>query len=332
MPGPTTIPTPDGPMPAYAATPEAAPRGGVIVVQEAFGLTSHIEDVTRRFAAAGWHGLAPALFHRAGSPVVPYHDIEAVRPLIGALTGEGLDADITAALDHLGAAGLGPDRVAIVGFCMGGSVALHAGVAHPLGAAASFYGGGVVEGRFGLPPLVEAAPRLRTPWLGLYGDEDKGIPVEQVERLREAAADAGVPTAVVRYPEAQHGFHCDDRPAVFDQAAATDAWIRTLAWFGANVGFPGGVRVADVAALNRFEITVDGESAGRAEYTLRPGMLRVDHTEIGDAYGGRGLGGVLARAALDSARARGLSVLPRCPFVQSWIAKHPAYADLVATA
>jgi carboxymethylenebutenolidase len=317
-------------MPAYEARPAGPAHGGVIVVQEAFGLTPHLEDVTRRFAAAGWHALAPALFHREGAPVFAYEDLERVRPLLGRLTAAGLGADVGAALEHLRAAGFAPTRVGVVGFCMGGAVALHAAVERPLGAAVGFYGGGVVEPRFGLPPLVEAAPRLRTPWLGLYGDEDPGIPVEQVELLRAAAARAPVPTAVVRYPRAGHGFHCDDRPAAFDAAAAADAWTRALAWLGANVEQPEGVRVVDVPTRHRFEISVAGRPAGFAEYGLRPGSLALNHTEISDEFGGRGLGGVLARAALDSARARGLAVLPRCPFVQGWIDRHPAYADLVA--
>ena len=80
-----------------------------------------------------------------------------------------------------------------------------------MGAAVTFYGGGVTEGRFGFPPLVEEATRLGAPWLGLYGDLDQGIPVDDVEQLREAAAGSGQTTGIVRYPEAGHGFHCDQR-------------------------------------------------------------------------------------------------------------------------
>jgi len=72
---------------------------------------------------------------------------------------------------------------------------------------------------------------LQTPWLGLYGDLDKGIPVEEVEQLRDAVAQAKVPAEIVRYDDADHGFHCNDRPAVFNPAAAADGWARTLDWF-----------------------------------------------------------------------------------------------------
>jgi carboxymethylenebutenolidase len=225
-----TIRTADGDMPAYRATPTGSPRGGVVVVQEAFGITSHIEDVAGRFAAAGYLALAPALFHRQGSPVLSYADMDPVRDVMAKLTGEGLRMDVAATLAALDADGQPARRCAVVGFCMGGSVTVAAAAEHALGAAVTFYGGGVREGRFGLAPLLELVGELHTPWLGLYGDRDTGIPAEQVEELRAAAAGSGVPTEVVRYPEAQHGFGCDDRPAVFDPTASADAWQRTFAW------------------------------------------------------------------------------------------------------
>ena len=82
-----------------------------------------------------------------------------------------------------------------------------------------------------MPSHLELAPSLETPWLGLYGDLDQGIPVDDVEALRAAAAEAEVPTEIVRYADANHGFHCDGRPEVFHAAAAEDAWRRTLEWF-----------------------------------------------------------------------------------------------------
>jgi carboxymethylenebutenolidase len=82
-----------------------------------------------------------------------------------------------------------------------------------------------------MSPLVELAPGLQTPWLGLFGDEDQGIPVDQVEALRTAVATAPVPTEIVRYPAAGHGFHCDARPDSYHEASAQDAWGRTLDWF-----------------------------------------------------------------------------------------------------
>jgi carboxymethylenebutenolidase len=223
-------------MPAHEATPGAPARGGIVVVQEAFGVTSHIEQIAHRLAGEGWYAVAPAFFHRQGSPVFAYDDLTSVMPVMGQLSAEGLEMDLTAALEHLEGLGFAPQRIGVVGFCMGGSVTFYAAASRALGAAVTFYGGGVLEGRFGLPSLVELAPKLQTPWLGLYGDLDNGIPPDQVEQLRRAAAAAPVPTEIVRYADAEHGFNCNDRPAVFNPAAAADAWGRTLAFFDTYLG------------------------------------------------------------------------------------------------
>ena len=87
--------------------------------------------------------------------------------------------------------------------------------------------------------------------------------------------------------------------------------------------------VTDVPERHRFEIVVDGERAGLAGYRTAPGRITFTHTEIDDAFEGRGLGSTLVRAALDTARERGLAVRPECPFVRSYIARHPDYVDLV---
>lgn len=225
-----TIQTDDGPMPVHVAIPSGTAKGAVVVVQEAFGVTSHIEDVTRRFARQGWHAVAPALFHREGSPVLGYDEYDKVMPVMGTLTSGGLTTDLFATFADLEASGFPASHTAVVGFCMGGTVAFYAGTLRPLGAAVTFYGGGVSAGRFGLPPLIDLAPSLVTPWLGLYGDTDQSIPVADVEALREQAVKATVDTEIVRYAEAGHGFHCDERPANFSADAAADAWRRTLGW------------------------------------------------------------------------------------------------------
>ena len=210
--------------------PQGHPYGGVVVIQEAFGVTGHIEDVCQRLADIGWLAVAPHLFHRTGDPVVPYDDFSQIRPHAAALTPAGILEDVDAALDYIAAAGYPPEGAGIVGFCMGGTVALMAAVERRLGAAVTFYGGGVEEGRFGFPSLLEAAPRLRAPWLGLYGDQDQGISSDQVERLAAAAAEAEVPTEVIRYADAGHGFNRDGSPA-YHQDSSIDAWKRTLDWF-----------------------------------------------------------------------------------------------------
>jgi carboxymethylenebutenolidase len=218
--------------PLTVRQPEADPKGGIVVVQEAFGVNAYIESVCDGLAADGWLAVAPHLFHRSGNPTIEYEaGIAEAFKHMRRLTADGVLADVDAAVERIAAAGVPASRIGITGFCMGGTVALVTAARRDVGAAVSWYGGGVTEGRFGFDPLVEEATRLRAPWLGLYGDMDTGIPVDQVEELRTAAAASGQPTELVRYAEAGHGFHCHERD-VFHEPSATDGWSRMLGWFG----------------------------------------------------------------------------------------------------
>jgi carboxymethylenebutenolidase len=224
------VATLDGPMSLYEAVPDGAARGAVVVIQEAFGVNDHIMDVTRRFAAAGYHAVAPHIFHRAGGGTAPYDDFAKVLPLYEGLTDEGILDDVDTSLAYLHAQGFDDAQIGIVGFCFGGRVTFLVAAERALGAAVGFYGGGIVNARFPqFPALVDRAPTLKTPWLGLFGDLDSSIPVDDVEALRAAVAEAPVDGEVVRYADAEHGFHCDVRPAYKPDAAA-DAWDRTLRW------------------------------------------------------------------------------------------------------
>ena len=241
------IPTPDGPMPALAAPPNTASdsmsrRGAVIVIHEAFGLTDHIGDVVKRIGEAGYRAVAPALFHRVDSPILAYDSIkndEGLSRLIAIF--EGLNAsdiatDVAATLAHLKTEGYKDSEIAMVGFCMGGAVTLFATTRFPLACGVTFYGGGVATGRFGLASLIDLAPEIAAPWLGFYGDLDQSIPVDDVESLREAAGSAAVPTHIVRYASADHGFHCNDRPENFNAEASADAWGKMLEFFEVHIG------------------------------------------------------------------------------------------------
>jgi carboxymethylenebutenolidase len=221
-------------MKLYQVKPEGASKGAVIIVQEAFGITDHIMNICRRVAEAGYLAVAPHLFHRTGDPIIAYDKMQEVMPHIMKLNREGIEADLGACLDYLAGKGYSGRQVGIVGFCMGGSIAFFAGAQWALGAAVTFYGGGVTQGRFGLPGLGELAPQLKTPWLGNYGDLDKSIPISEVELLREAAATAGVPTEVNRYAEADHGFHCNDRSS-YHEASSKEAWSKTVAFLNRHI-------------------------------------------------------------------------------------------------
>lgn len=228
--------TADGAMEVYEAAPAGEPRGAVIVVQEAFGVNEHIQDVTRRFAAAGYLAVAPAFFHRAGGGTAPYDDFSQVMPLFEGISDDGILVDVDATVAHLERNGFTRSRIGIVGFCFGGRVTFLTAARRKLGAAVGFYGGGIVSSSpLGLPALIGEAAELQTPWLGLFGDLDKGIPVDDVEVLRSALDDAEAVADIVRYADAEHGFHCDAR-AAYHEASAADAWRRTLEWLDTHLG------------------------------------------------------------------------------------------------
>jgi carboxymethylenebutenolidase len=218
----------------YEAVP-LSPRAAVNVVQEAFGVNGHIEDITRRLAEKSYHAVAPDLFHRTGGGTVPYEALDQIPPLLQVLTDAGLLRDIDAVLDHLNGTGFGPQGVGIVGFCMGGRVTFLVALSRRVGAAVTFYGGGIVNTLLpGAPALVERANELQTPWLGLFGDLDAVIPVDGVERLRQSLGAVSTPWEIVRYPHADHGFHCDERPS-YNADASADAWDRTQRWLDAHL-------------------------------------------------------------------------------------------------
>lgn len=228
----TQVETPDGTMPVYRSGPDGEPRAAVVVIQEAFGVNAHIEDVCDRLAGEGYLAVAPHVFHRTGGGTVDYGDFSAVIPHFQGLTDDRILADVDAALGLLEGEGLARSRIGLVGFCFGGRVSFLAATRRALGAAVGFYGGGIVTSRFPqFPSLLPDVVRLQAPWLGLFGADDASIPLDDVDRLRLELDAATVDTDVVVYEGAGHGFFCDKRDS-FEPNAAADAWQRTLAWFG----------------------------------------------------------------------------------------------------
>lgn len=160
-------------MNAYVATPTGeAALPGLLVFQEAFGVNSHIRDVTERFAKQGYVAIAAELFHRTGPGFEgSYTDFQACMPHMQALTPDGLIKDAQAAFDWLQKnQRVRPNSTASVGFCMGGRTSFLANSALPLQAAISFYGGGIA------PSLLPRAPHLHGPMLFFWGVQDTHIP------------------------------------------------------------------------------------------------------------------------------------------------------------
>jgi carboxymethylenebutenolidase len=180
---------------AYLAEPKGTPRGGLVVVQEIFGVTEHIKRVADQYAAEGYRAIAPAMFDRIKRGItLPYTDIEQGRAYMQQLKWPSTLADIEAAVDAVRDAG----AAAIVGYCWGGTVAHVAASELDLDAAISYYGGGVAR-------MLDKTPRCAIVYH--FGDQDHAIPMADVDKIKNAYRDAEVHV----YKGAGHGFNCDER-------------------------------------------------------------------------------------------------------------------------
>lgn len=212
------------------AEPEAVVRGGLVLLHEARGVTDAVRGLAASLAEEGWLTIAPHLYHRDGADEqIESEDDDRVADKVSRLSGDSVLADTDAAFSWLAQRGVAADRMGIVGFGLGGSVALVVAASRSLGAAVTINGGGIVAPlSAALPSLVEVAGELTCPWLGIYSEAVRSIPAEDVDKLRDAAAGAGVATDVVRYPDPVGGEDDTD-------PAAADAWQRTLNWFDAHL-------------------------------------------------------------------------------------------------
>lgn len=225
-------------MRAFLAWPEShASLPGMLVFQEAFGVNAHIRDVTQRIAQQGFLAIAPELFHRTAPPEFegPCDNFPSVMPHMAALTDDGLIADIRAAYEALrNHDGIDRERVASIGFCMGGRVSFLADSILPLHAAISFYGGGIAPGPRG-PGLLGRVKDLHAPILMFWGGLDKHIGPEQHRAVADALRAAGKNFVNVEFSAADHAFFCDARPS-YNAAAAEQAWALSMAFLKINLG------------------------------------------------------------------------------------------------
>ncbi len=198
---------------AYLAEPEGKPRGGVVVVQEIFGVTDHIKRVADQYAAEGYRAVAPAMFDRIERGItLPYSAIEQGRAYMQQLAWPNTLADVEAAADAVRDAG----AAAVVGYCWGGTVAHLAASELDLDAAVSYYGGGVAR-------MLDKQPQC--PIVYHFGDQDHAIPLADVQKIMSAFPNAEVHV----YKGAGHGFNCDERTSY----SAVDA----RAAFGRSIDF-----------------------------------------------------------------------------------------------
>ncbi|MGH9476437.1 MAG: dienelactone hydrolase family protein [Terriglobales bacterium] len=217
-----SLPVADGTtMAAFTARAQAEPRRGVLVLQEAFGVNGHIQDVAQRLAREGYWAVAPDLFHRTAPRFVgDNNDFRSALPHMQAMTHAGTAADLRACYAWLGAQGTG--EAAAIGFCMGGGAAMLAAQELPLKAAASFYGGNLLSLRAGVAVT-------RAPVLLVWGDRDEHIPKAQRDEFAGLLRAANKPFTECTFSEAGHAFFNDQR-AGYAAEAARVAWAVALAF------------------------------------------------------------------------------------------------------
>jgi carboxymethylenebutenolidase len=207
---------------AYRADPAGTPKGGIVVVQEIFGVNHHIRSVCDRVAEAGYAAVAPALFDRIVRDFESGYspdEVAKARKLVEKRDWDAVLRDTAAAVEEL--KGVGP--IAVVGFCMGGTVAFLAATRlSGIAAAVCYYGGGI--GSF-----AEETPKC--PVQMHFGEKDEHIPLTMVDDIRKKRPES----EVYVYQGAGHGFHCDERASYHAESAAL-AWKRSLAFLEKAMG------------------------------------------------------------------------------------------------
>lgn len=205
----------------YRADPASKPKDAIVVIQEIFGVNSHIRNICDRLANEGYVALAPAIFDRIEPDFQSGYspdEVAVARKFVANPDWPALLRDTQAAINAV--KDVGP--VGIIGFCLGGSIAYAAATKlSGLKAAVGYYGGAIVR-------FADDKPAVPTQLH--FGEKDHGIPLTDVETIKAKRPDV----EVFIYPGAQHGFGCDER-ASYDKASSDLAWQRSLAFFGKNL-------------------------------------------------------------------------------------------------
>lgn len=207
---------------AYLAAPKGSPKGGIVVIQEIFGVNQHIRAVTDQFAADGYLALAPRFFDHVKPGIELGYTPDTIAEGRKIVTELGLDKpvqDVEAAIEELKRRGV--RKVGVTGFCWGGTITWLSATRLQPDAAVAYYGGGIYGTKSEQP---------KVPTMMHFGDKDMHIPMAHVNELRKL--HPGV--QIFDYP-ADHGFHCNERGS-WDAAASKQAMARTLEFFGKHVG------------------------------------------------------------------------------------------------
>lgn len=227
--------TPDGKMEVFEARPkEGGARPAVIVLMEAFGLNNHIKDVTQRIAREGYVAIAPDLYHREPERTFAYKDLPKAIAVMNRLQDPKVMQDVGAVISHLkGQNYVKAGALGVTGFCMGGRFTYLTAAHHnkEIKAAVAYYGGGIPMGK---PSPLARTGEINCPIYLFFGGKDPLIPQEHVSQVNKALTDGKKNFTLKLYPEATHGFFCDERES-YHAESAKDAWEKTKAFFAQHL-------------------------------------------------------------------------------------------------
>jgi carboxymethylenebutenolidase len=227
--------TPDGKMEAFEARDkEGGSYPGIVVLMEAFGLNDHIKKVTDRIAQEGYVAVAPDLYHRESERIVPYSDLQKAIGIMNRLQDPKVMDDVGAAIAHLKSqSDAKAGSIGVTGFCMGGRFTYLSAAHHntDVKAAVAFYGGGIPMGH---PSPLDRTGEISCPIYLFFGAQDPLIPMDQVGQINTRLTHEKKNFAMKVYPEATHGFFCDERPS-YHESSAKDAWEKTKSFFAQHL-------------------------------------------------------------------------------------------------
>ena len=227
--------TSDGKMDAYVAQPkDGGSYPGVVVIQEAFGVNDHMKKVTDRIAAEGYVAIAPDIFHREAERIIPFSDMAKAIATLQRVQDPKAMEDVGAAIAHLKSqSNVKAGSLGVIGFCMGGRLTYLTAAHHAkdIKCAVPYYGGGIP---MGTPSPLSRTGEIKSPMYLFFGAKDQLIPLDQVNQIKTELTSKKVVFQMEIYPDAGHGFFCDERGS-YHEKSAQDAWAKTKSFFAQHL-------------------------------------------------------------------------------------------------
>jgi carboxymethylenebutenolidase len=231
--GEVKVPVNDGEIPAYRAMPAAGSSfPTILVIEEVFGVHEWVQDICRRVAKLGYYAIAPELFSRQGDPAKISDINQLLKDIISKAPDKQIMSDLDATVAYAKTTGKADtSKLGITGFCWGGRIVwMYAGHNPNVKAAVAWYGSVARSYHEGDKAALDIVPNVAAAVLGLYGGADAGIPVDTLNKIKDAMKAQGKTVEIVVYPDTPHGFNADYRPS-YRKEAAEDGWKRMTAWF-----------------------------------------------------------------------------------------------------